>query len=163
MGGLTALMLADALPKRVLSFTDIEGNITPEDCFLSRQIFEHANSNQEVFLDKFIQRTSQQPNYASALYASNLRHKIREGAVHPIFTSMVELSDHGDLMQKFLGLPCPKMFMYGDQNSLLSYLDHIKANGVCLAEIPDCGHFPMYSNPTVMRREIATFIDNEVS
>ena len=163
MGGLTALMLAHTHPERVLSFTNIEGNIAPEDCFLSRQIVEHANSNPEVFLDEFIQRTSQLPAYASALYAASLRHKVREGAVHPIFTSMVELSDHGDLMQKFLGLPCPKMFVYGDQNSSLSYLDHIKANGVHLAEIPDCGHFPMYSNPTIMWQEIATFIDNEVS
>ena len=38
MGGLTALMLAHQEPDRVLSFTDIEGNLAPEDCFLSRQI-----------------------------------------------------------------------------------------------------------------------------
>jgi pimeloyl-ACP methyl ester carboxylesterase len=37
MGGLTALMLAHDNPDRVLSFTNIEGNIAPEDCFLSRQ------------------------------------------------------------------------------------------------------------------------------
>lgn len=161
MGGLTALMLAHAFPERVLSFIDIEGNIAPEDCFLSRQIVEHANSNRQVFLDEFIQRTGCIPAFASALYASSLRHKVREGAVHPIFTSMVALSDHGELMQKLLGLPCPKMFMYGDQNASLSYLGHIKSNGVHLSEIPDCGHFPMYSNPTVMWQEIATFIDNE--
>ncbi len=161
MGGLTALMLAHAHPERVLSFTDIEGNIAPEDCFLSRQIVEHAEPCPEVFLDEFIQRTSHQPAYASTLYAASLHHKVREGAVHPIFTSMVELSDHGELMQKFLGLPCPTMFMYGDQNASLSYLDQIEANGVRRTEIPYCGHFPMYSNPTAMWQEIATFIDNE--
>ena len=161
MGGLTALMLANAHPERVLSFTDIEGNIAPEDCFLSRQIVEHANPDPKMFLNEFIQRTSQMPAYASALYAACLRHKVREGAVCPIFTSMVELSDHGNLMQKFLGLSCPKMFMYGDQNASLSYLDFIRSNGVLLSEIPDCGHFPMYSNPTVMWQDIATFINNE--
>src|SRR6516164_6474551 len=40
MGGLTALMLAHQHPERVLSFVDIEGNIAPEDCFLSRQIID---------------------------------------------------------------------------------------------------------------------------
>lgn len=35
MGGLTALMLAHQEPDRVLSFTDIEGNLAPEDCFLA--------------------------------------------------------------------------------------------------------------------------------
>ncbi|MEO1154616.1 MAG: alpha/beta hydrolase, partial [Pseudomonadota bacterium] len=42
MGGLTALLLAHDKPDRVLSFMNIEGNIAPEDCFLSRQIVEHA-------------------------------------------------------------------------------------------------------------------------
>jgi pimeloyl-ACP methyl ester carboxylesterase len=158
MGGLTALMLADAHPERVLSFTDIEGNISPEDCFLSRQIISHAGSNPEAFFDVFIDRTRHQPAYASALYAASLRHKVRPGAVHGIFSSMVNLSDHGGLMEKFLRLPFPKMFMYGEQNASLSYLDHIEANGVRLSQIPCCGHFPMYSNPPVMWREIAEFV-----
>ncbi len=158
MGGLTALMLAHAQPERVLSFVDIEGNIAPEDCFLSRQIIEHANPDPEAFFDAFIDRTLHQPAYASALYSASLRHKVRPAAVKGIFTSMVELSDHGDLMSKFLGLSCPKMFMFGEQNNSLSYLDDIQANGVRLSEIPTCGHFPMYSNPTIMWAEINDFI-----
>ncbi|MDN3685100.1 alpha/beta fold hydrolase [Vibrio sinaloensis] len=50
MGGLTALMLAQLIPERVLSFTDIEGNIAPEDCFLSRQIIEYDRESDEQFL-----------------------------------------------------------------------------------------------------------------
>lgn len=77
--------------------------------------------------------------------------------MRPIFTSMVDLSDNGGLMQKFLGLPCPGMFMYGVENAHLSYLAHFAANGVTLADIPDCGHWPMYSNPPEMWRRIAAF------
>lgn len=154
MGGLTALLLADELQEAVLSFTDIEGNIAPEDCFLSRQIQEYPASDAEQFFTDFILRTSQAPDYASALYASSLRHKVRSAAVRGIFTSMVALSDHGQLMDKFLALPCRKMFMYGASNAGLSYLGHIEANGVRLAEIPACGHFPMYSNPVAMWQAI---------
>ncbi len=157
MGGLTALMLAYQRPQRVLSFVNIEGNIAPEDCFLSRQIIDYPEKNPERFFDEFIERTRHAPAYASALYAASLRHKVRVGAVRGIFESMVALSDGGDLMTRFLGLPCPKMFMYGEQNRSLSYLTHIQANGVRLAEIPACGHFPMYSNPAVMWSEIAVF------
>ena len=67
----------------------------------------------------------------------------------------MNLSDHGDLMAKFLSLPCPRMFMYGEQNSALSYLKTLKANGVELAEIPYSAHWPMYSNPVAMRARIA--------
>ncbi|MGU7770485.1 alpha/beta fold hydrolase [Burkholderia sp. MR1-5-21] len=157
MGGLTALMLAHRHPARVLSFVDIEGNIAPEDCFLSRQIVDHPRDSAERFFDDFIERARHAPAFASALYAASLRHKVRAEAVGGIFRSMVELSDNGDLMRKFLGLPCPKMFMYGEQNASLSYLADIAANGVQLAGIPECGHFPMYSNPPAMWARIAAF------
>ena len=33
-------------------------------------------------------------------------------------------------MKKFLSLPVPRMFMYGEQNASLSYLPALAANGV---------------------------------
>lgn len=157
MGGLTALMLADQFPQRVISFVDIEGNIAPEDCFLSRQIVDYPSDDPEAFFADFIERARHAPAYASALYSASLRHKVRAGAVGGIFRSMVELSDNADLMGRFLGLPCPTMFMYGEQNRSLSYLPHIQDHGVRLAQIPACGHFPMYSNPGAMWQQIADF------
>lgn len=158
MGGLTALMLADRAPQRVLSFTSIEGNIAPEDCFLSRQIDTHPHADAARFLDDFIARTGASASYASALYATSLRHKVRAAAVPSIFRSMVELSDYGGLMERFLRLPCPTMFMYGEQNNHLSYLNHIATHGVRLARIPACGHFPMYSNPPAMWAQLGDFM-----
>lgn len=157
MGGLTALLLAHQEPDRVLGFVDIEGNLAPEDCFLSRQTVTHPADDADGFLDGLIQRIRHSPFYSSAFFAAGLRHKVRAGAVRRIFTSMVELSDHGELMKKFLALPCPKMFMYGEQNASLSYLPQLHANGVELAEIPHSGHFPMYSNPPAMWERIADF------
>jgi pimeloyl-ACP methyl ester carboxylesterase len=157
MGGLTALVLADHEPERVLSFVNIEGNLAPEDCFLSRQVITHPAEDDDAFLDGFIERTLLTPAYANALYAAGLRHKVRAGAVRPIFTSMVELSDHGGLMGKFLGLPCPRMHMHGEQNGSLSYLAELAANGIEVAEISHSGHFPMYSNPVAMWERIARF------
>lgn len=161
MGGLTALMLADRHPARILSFINIEGNIAPEDCFLSRQIVEYPASTPDEFFNRFIDRTLYSPAYSSPLYAASLRHKVRAQAVPSIFKSMVQLSDNGHLMDRFLNLPCPKMFMYGEQNRTLSYLSHIEKNGVELAEIPECGHFPMYANPPAMWHEIATFLNRQ--
>ncbi|WP_405534789.1 alpha/beta hydrolase [Streptomyces sp. NBC_00075] len=157
MGGLTGLLLAHEEPGRVLSFVDIEGNLAPEDCFLSRQILTHATDDPETFLADLTQRARQAPSLASALYASSLRHKVRPGAVRGIFESMVGLSDHGDLMKKFLSLPFPRMFMYGEQNASLSYLGELTSGGVELAEIPHSGHWPMYSNPVTMWDRIADF------
>ena len=104
MGGLTSLMLAHQDPERVASFTDIEGNLAPEDCFLSRQIFLHPHEDPEQFLEDFIARNWAAPYYSSPLYATSVRYKVRAGAVRGIFESMVDLSDNADLMEKFL--PC---------------------------------------------------------
>jgi pimeloyl-ACP methyl ester carboxylesterase len=157
MGGLTALMLAHQQPDRVLSFIDIEGNVAPEDCFLSRQVITHPGDDAESFFDAFIERTRRSPFSSSALYAASLRHKVRPGAVRGIFESMVHLSDHGDLMLRFLALPCPRMFMYGEQNASLSYLGTLATNDIEVAEIQHSGHFPMYSNPVAMWARISEF------
>jgi pimeloyl-ACP methyl ester carboxylesterase len=98
------------------------------------------------------------PSPSSALFAASLRHKVRPGAVRGIFESMVDLSDHGDLMPKFLALPCPRMFMYGEANSAVSYLADLAASDVELAKIPYSGHWPMYANPVAMWERIAAFI-----
>ena len=158
MGGLTGLMLAHGDPARVLSFVDIEGNIAPEDCFLSRQIHDHRCDDVRFFRD-FIERTRLASDPASALYAASLAHKVRVGAVRGIFESMVDLSENGQLMDKFLALTFPRQYMYGVTNSHLSYLEDIAAHGVHLACIPDCGHFPMYSNPVLMWRRIKALQD----
>jgi pimeloyl-ACP methyl ester carboxylesterase len=158
MGGLTALMLAHQEPGRVLSFTDIEGNLAPEDCFLSRQILSHPADGDGGFLAELAERVRRSHSSSSALFAASLRHKVRAGAVRGIFESMVGLSDRGDLMTKFLALPCPRMFMYGEENSALSYLPELAAGGVTLAEIPRSGHWPMYANPVAMWDRMAAFV-----
>lgn len=160
MGGLTALQLCRRLHSglHIRSFVDIKGNLAPEDCFLSRQITQYPDDDPEAFLEAFIARTTVAPLYASALYASVIRQRVQIGAMRGIFESMVELSDHGDLLSAFLDLPCSKVFMYGEQYSGLSYLPKLKAHGVELAEIPQAGHFPMYSNPPAMWDAIARCI-----
>ncbi len=159
MGGLTALLLAHSKPSSVLSFTNIEGNLHPEDCFLSRQIIEHTDDDSEQFMASFVARTRGARGYSCGLFASGLPYKVRARAVAPIFRSMVKLTDHEKLLDKFLELPLPRMFMYGDDNRSLSYLGRLQNHDVQLAEIQHCGHFPMYANPLSMWNHIGAFIE----
>lgn len=159
MGGLTALYLAHRNPERVLSFVDIKGNLAPEDCFLSRQIFTFHSDDPEDFFNAFIDRTRTCGAHGSALYASTLQARVQVEAVQPIFESMVQLSDEVDLVGILLGLPFPRMFMFGWEMRGLSYLSRLKKGGVELAQIEESGHFPMYSNPVEMYRRISIFLD----
>ncbi|WP_434443211.1 alpha/beta fold hydrolase [Lentzea sp. E54] len=154
-GALTALLLAHAEPGRVLSFVNIKGVLAPEDCVLSREALTHRDP--AGFLLGLAERSRDSSCYGSGLFAANLPNKVRRGAVPTLFRSMVELADHGKLLEKFLSLPCPKMYLYGEQCAGLSYLPLLDANGVELAEIPHSGHLPMYSNPVATWRQLAEF------
>lgn len=158
MGGLTALLMADAWPDRVLSFFDIEGNVAPEDCFLSRQIVDFPAETPEAFLRDFKDRVSRRPEYGSALYVAALDAKVRPTSVAPIFRSMVDLSDTSDLMGIMERLQCPRAFVYGAQNRHLSYLDALPGKGVEVIEIAHAGHFPMYTNPPALWGALAEFM-----
>lgn len=158
MGGLTALLLAQAAGDAVLSFSNIEGNVAPEDCFLSRQILEHPVEDPQAFLSDFALRAWNSPDFSHPLFAAGLAHKVRAEAVAPIFRSMVALSDGDELMTIFTGLACPRMFVYGASNRGLSYLGRLLRNGVQLAEIPRSGHWPMYANPTALWDRLTAFV-----
>ena len=56
-------------------FINIEGNIAPEDCFLSRQIVEHPAPDAHGFFEGFIERVLHAPAYSNPLYAASLKHK----------------------------------------------------------------------------------------
>lgn len=158
MGGLTALLLAHRAPDRAVSFFNIEGNLAPEDCFLSRQIVSHAADTAEAFLDGFRARVRARPEYSSALYAAALSSKVRPQTAGPIFRSMVAISDGKPLLDIMAALPCPRTFVYGKQNRHLSYLVELPRRGVEVIEIAHSAHFPMYSNPTALWDALAGFL-----
>ncbi len=155
MGGLTALVLAHELQDRVMSFTDIEGNVAPEDCFLSRQIITHFHEDADAFMGSFQTRARHQEFFSHHLYATSLTQKVQNASIRPVFESMVELSDNMPLIDWITGLPGSAAFMHGDQNATLSYLSELAARGVDVVSIPHCGHFPMYANPPAMWAGIA--------
>src|SRR5215213_7119240 len=150
MGGLTALLLAARRPDRVLSFTDVEGNLAPEDCFLSRQLLTNPHDNPDSFLDAFVERARTSTEPGSALYAAGVRAKVPPELVAPIFNSMVELSDSGDLLPTFVELPFPRMFVHREHNVGLTYVPALRAAGVEVASIAHSGHWPMYTHPVAL-------------
>jgi pimeloyl-ACP methyl ester carboxylesterase len=141
------------------SFIDIEGNLAPEDCFLSRQILTHPDDDADNFLAAFAERARGSDESSSALYATRVREAVDPRVVRGVFESMVDASDHADLLSRMLGLNAPRMFMYGEQNAHLSYLPRLRAGGVELASIPHSGHWPMYAHPVAMWQAIADFLD----
>lgn len=159
MGGLTALLLADQRPDRILSLISVEGNLAPEDCFLSRQIVSHPAQDPAAFLSAFVERVRRRPGWSHRLYAASLPLKLRPAVVRSVFESMVVLSDTAPLIDMFARGPFAKLFVYGDENRGLSYLRRLDEKGIERAEISNAGHFPMYANPQELWSRLAAFLD----
>ena len=73
---------------------------------------------------------------------------------------MVDISDNGDLLEKYLQMPFPRVFMHGEQNQL-SYLPTLRGRGVQVAEIQFSGHWPMYSNAVAMWTTLARLYERQ--
>jgi pimeloyl-ACP methyl ester carboxylesterase len=158
MGGLVALLLAERLRDRVISFTSIEGNLAPSDCFLSRTVSKQINSDAQVNLEMLGTLAWGLESRASALYASRLRATMQAGAVQSLCASIVNLSDRGALLERYLRLRTRRLFVHGSENEKLQYLNTLKQGGVRVAKIDHSGHFPMYSNPSVLWNKIGDFV-----
>lgn len=163
MGGLVGLLFAERYSAMVSGFINVEGNLAPEDCFFSRAV---AQSDFQQFATTSFpalkRRLAQEPQIGLRLYAQNLEHASAR-AYFELAPSLVDYSDHGNLVQRFTALHIPKLFIYGSANRQLSYLPRIRESDCAVTEIPASGHFPFHDNPPAFYRAIAGFLQEHYS
>lgn len=158
MGGLVALLLAERLGDRVMTFVNIEGNLAASDCYFSRRVVSRGKKSQRGLLEVFRQSVWNLEARSCALYASRLRATLRPGAVGKLCASIVDDSERRHLLDRYLALSTRRLFVYGSQNESLPYLPDLERGGVALARIEGSGHFPMYSNPASLWKTIGGFM-----
>jgi pimeloyl-ACP methyl ester carboxylesterase len=160
LGGLTALQFARRHPGLVTHLVDVEGNLAPEDCDIqSRDVFRHRFLGDEDAFFRLIRGRlgdSDRPGFVE--FASTIRNNIEDRAYFDYCRSIVDYSDHFPLLQQFVDLPIPKVFIHGEANAHLSHLPRLIEGGVPLVSVPDSDHFPALSNPTFYYRSIVRFV-----
>jgi pimeloyl-ACP methyl ester carboxylesterase len=163
MGGLVGLLFAERYNAVVEGFINVEGNLAPEDCFFSRAV---AQSDYQQFVTTSFpalkRRLAQEPQIGLRIYAKTLE-QASASAYFELAPSLVEYSDHGNLVQRFTALSIPTLFMYGSAKQQLSYLPRLKESDCEVAEIPTSGHFPFHDNPLAFYRAVAAFLQEHYS
>jgi pimeloyl-ACP methyl ester carboxylesterase len=146
MGGAVGLLLADELPDRLASFVSVEGNLTGADCGLvSRKTAMYPEADfAGVKFSRFIEANEKASDPSLRLWAGMLR-KCSPLAFHKSAASLVEWSDSGKLLEKFLELRCRKAYIYGERNSGMDVLSMMKS--IETISVPGSGHFVMNDNP----------------
>jgi len=157
MGGLVALLYAERNLDKIAGFVNVEGNLAPEDCMFTREVVPHSYSHFEKVVFPRIKQTLAAK--AGRGFAQHLRvlEKANSRAYYDYSFQTVEYSDYGNLLERFLGLPLPKCFLYGSQNRHLSYLQRLFESDCTVIEIPNAGHFLFYDEPNDYAAALASF------
>jgi pimeloyl-ACP methyl ester carboxylesterase len=158
MGGLVALLCAERHQNRVKSFINIEGNLSPQDCFFSRIAAKYsADKFTERVFRAFVRNLARSENGGIRDYAKSLETSASRRAYHDYSCSLVDYCDNGGLLERFIGINVPKLFIYGSENRELRYKPRLTEAGIRMAEVPDSGHFPDHDNPDALYRIIADY------
>lgn len=160
MGGLIALLLTRRYGATgVLGFINIEGNLAPEDCMFSRRASSVTFSEFSERLFDQIRRELTESSYpGDHIVGHNMALNTDRRAYYTYSFQTVRESDSGELLEEFLAIPVPKLFLYGEANRRLSYLPRLRENNVEVREVPKAAHFLFYDDPVTTFEEIARFL-----
>lgn len=159
MGGLVALLYVEKYKKKVSGFINVEGNLASEDCFFSREVIGHPFKVFSKYIFPSIkERVKERNNKGFQVYFKHLQ-KTKPKAYYDYCPTMTSYSDSGNLIERFIKLKIPKMFIYGSENRKLSYLPYLKKK--CrVVGIPNSNHWPAYDNPKYFYKVIGSFLGN---
>jgi len=159
MGGLTTLLyLKTQGVNDVIGYINIEGNLMPEDCMFSGKVVVH--SFEQFAENVFPQTIRAMKAYANPGYhiiANNLQLNTDVRSYYEYSFQTVKYSSTGELLQQYIDLKIPRIFIYGERNSHLSYIPILRERGMDLKMIPESDHFVFYDNPAKLYEAMAEF------
>jgi pimeloyl-ACP methyl ester carboxylesterase len=159
MGGLiTLLQLRRHGIGRIKGYINFEGNLSPEDCLFSRHVVSHDLDSFEPEFRRMMGELRASRYAGDQIIAHNMALNVDIRGYHAYSFETVAESDSGRLLEEFIGLPIPRLFLYGDANKDLSYLPRLRASDVRVREIASSAHFLFYDNPVETFRAVGEFV-----
>jgi len=160
MGGLTTLLyLKRGGLDKVKAYINIEGNLMPEDCMFSSQVVTY---DLDTFTNHIFPKTiidmKNKGNTGYHVIANNLQLNTNIKAYYNYSFQTVKYSATGELLNQYLSMSIPRIFIYGEENKNLSYIPVLLKNNMNIKEISDSNHFVFYDNPKELYDVIGDFI-----
>jgi pimeloyl-ACP methyl ester carboxylesterase len=159
MGGLVALELAELEPERVLSLVDVEGNLTPEDCFFSGRIaalpLEEFAGDGRKKLEQSL-RMAGWKDPAMREYLETFRRASTVALYRSAADTVAE--SNGPLVDR-LARVARSCYVYGEKNrGVFPGEKMLLAAGVPVFYVPEAGHSMATENPAGLFRIVGSFI-----
>jgi pimeloyl-ACP methyl ester carboxylesterase len=160
MGGLVGMGIAELVPQRVLSFTDLEGNLTMEDCVISGKVacgpFEEFAGNGRLELEKEF-RDAGMNDPAMTEYADTFcmasASALYKSAIHTVEDSKTSL------IKRLLQIE-NACYVFGEKNrGIYPGESLLRASGIPVFYIENAGHAMAVQNPEQLYGVIRAFIN----
>ena len=159
MGGLISLLqLRRYGVGRIQGLINLEGNLCPEDCMFSRRVISHNLESFEPVFRQMMRELRASSHAGDQIIAHNMALNVDIRGYHTYSFQTVAESDSGRLIEEFVGMSIPRLFLHGDVNKSLSYLPRLRASSVQVKEIPMSGHFLFYDNPVETFQAVGDFV-----
>ncbi|MHA1975463.1 MAG: alpha/beta fold hydrolase [Candidatus Hodarchaeales archaeon] len=156
MGGLVAMEIINQSPPQTLSFINLEGNLTLDDCFVTAKILDYPY---DTFLTsgrrEFEQNLTDYPSYLNEF------QKASSNALYKSAEDTVKLSSNSRILEDFLDLSIKKIFIYGEKNKDKFPVEQtLITKGVPVFYIPNSDHEMAEQNPSHLYSIIRRFLGN---
>ena len=159
MGGLiTLLQLRRHGVGRIRGLINFEGNLCAEDCMFSRRAVSETFDTFEPVYRQMMAELRASRYAGDQIIAHNMALNVDIRGYHAYAFETVEESDSGRLIDEFLVLPMPRLFLYGQANRTLSYLPILRASAIRVTEISASAHFLFYDNPVETFETVGEFV-----
>jgi len=160
MGGLTTLLyLKHYGTEKITAYVNIEGNLMPEDCMFSGKVVQYRFEAFEQLFPLKIKEMVRTGNTGYHIIANNLALNTNVRSYFEYSFQTVEYSATGALLDQFIQLKLPKLFIYGEHNSTLSYIPALLKHDVPTYEVSGSDHFIFYDNPKELYEAIGAFVN----
>ncbi len=155
LGGMIGTLLLNSMKEKVLSFINMEGNLTFADCGLSRTVAAYNCIEFQNIQYNKIKSDLESSKEKSAPDRRKWLEQIPANVFHKTSHSIVDWAKSEKLLQIFLAAPQRKLFIYGDKN--LSKATILSPSIECV-EIPKAGHFMLHDNFEATAKAIEIFL-----
>jgi pimeloyl-ACP methyl ester carboxylesterase len=156
MGGLVGLEMITQSPPQVLSFINLEGNLTLDDCFFSGKIIEQSfGTFKEFGRDETEKGLTSMPSYFETF------KKASTTALYRSAEWTVKDSQDQALIQNFIQLQTKKCYIYGEKNrGVFPAEQQLLKSGIPVFYVKDSSHTMAEENPSDLYLIISKFIEN---
>jgi pimeloyl-ACP methyl ester carboxylesterase len=152
MGGVLAVLVAEASPSAVKAVVNIEGNVSVDDCFLSGRIAawdesSYAADGHEAIARRLhsvaVDGSPESFHYAAFRFAD-------PASTHRHARDLVELSATETMAERMASLTVPCVFVAGVPRGLAPRsLELLEGHGVRTVRVEPAGHWAYWDQPDV--------------